>query len=600
MAPRKNDRILVIIVTYKGIPWLKECLSPFIRDRKELDILVIDNASGDGTAETVSQEYPFAELWKRPVNLGFGKANNLGLEKAIAEDYRGVFLLNQDASISAETIRTLAERTDEDSSIGVASPVHFRDRDYRGLEKGFGHYTEPLTEIDFEGRDFVSLPFINAALWYIPPRTLREVGLFCPIFTHYGEDLDYANRVLFSGKKIGFFPDLKGIHFRKETPLTPNKKHKLDRAYRLTQLLNPRISRTKRILESILKPAVFTISKEDDNFFFSALDMYRHRPEAKLWLSRPLLDTKGLKRAYERQDFAPVLLVVYNRPRHTAKLLEDFFSNLEAVKTPLHIIQDGGSGEKWEEVQAICQKAAEENGLVSFTQNETNKGLAENITSSVTRLFGTYDRLIVLEDDLRLSPYFLRWMNDALETYREVPEVAHLHAGTFYDSKELPNNHLLRFAGSWGWATWRDRWEKYWEPDGLKLLRSIEAQPELKAHFDYGGFQRFTQMLRRQTLGQNNSWAVRWHASLLLHDRLSVNASPALVRNGGFDGTGVHSSGDDRYRTAVSPYPLYAEKQAPIEDKKAYGILKKYYTWHNNKAAKGYYKLKELWRKLLR
>lgn len=598
MAGSKSDTILVILVTYEGTPWLKECLSPFVEDREGLDILVIDNASSDGTADAVRRDYPFAEVRESLVNLGFGKANNLGLEKAVVEGYRGVFLLNQDASVTAETIRTLADRTDRDTTIGIASPVHYRDRECSAPEKGFGHYLEPLGAVDFRKEDFLQLPFINAALWYLPMRTLHSVGLFCPLFAHYGEDLDYAERVLFSGQKIGFFPDLRGIHFRKDEPLNPKKKHILDHAYRLSRLVHPSLSPLKRFSESVLKPAVFSISKEDDFYMGTAVDLWRTRETARLWRSRPPLDFEGLKRAYGRKDFAPVLLLVYNRPRHTAKLLEDFFANPEAGQTPLHIVQDGGSGEEWEEVQAICQKAADGRGLVTFTQNAENKGLAENVTSSVTRLFRRYDRLIVLEDDLRLSPYFLRWMNDVLELYEGVPEVAHVHAGTFYASGELRNNHLLRFAGSWGWATWRDRWEKYWEPDGLKLLRAVEAQPELKAHFDYGGFQKFTRMLRRQTLGENNSWAVRWHASLLLHGLLSVNSSPALVRNAGFDGTGVHSSGDDRFHTAVSPYPLYAEKRPPVEDEEAYGILKRYYTWHNNKAAKGYYKLKELWRRL--
>ena len=594
----KKDRILVIVVTYKGIPWLGECLSPFLEDREGLEVLVIDNASGDGTPEAVRRDYPFAEVWERPTNLGFGKANNLGLEKALSEGYRGVFLLNQDASVSPETIRALAARCDEDPEIGIASPVHYGDREHTFVEKGFGHYLRELEDPWRGDSRFRELPFINAALWYLPLRTLSEVGLFCPLFDHYGEDLDYVNRVRFAGKKTGFFPDLSGCHLRPETELNPKKKHLLDRAYRLTKLVHPALSPFRRWLEAILKPMVYAVSRENDFHFLTARDMWRLYPQAKLWCERPPLDIEGLRRSCARTDFAPALLLVYNRPKHTARLLEDFYANPESLSTKLYIVQDGGSGERWEAVRALCQKAAEANPLISYSSNPSNLGLAGNVTRSVTRLLGTHDRLIVLEDDLRLSPYFLRWMNDALETYAGVPEVAHLHAGTFYYQKGLPPNHLLRFAGSWGWATWSDRWQRYWEEDGLKLLRSLEAQPEVKARFDYGGFQKFSRMLRRQTLGENDSWAVRWHASLLLSGRLSVNASPPLVTNAGFDGTGVHSSGDDRYRTPVSPYPLYASvRERYAEDDEAYHLLLGYYTLRNNKAMKGFYKLKELWRK---
>ena len=105
-------------------------------------------------------------------------------------------------------------------------------------------------------------------------------------------------------------------------------------------------------------------------------------------------------------------------------------------------------------------------------------------------------------------------------------------------------------------------------------------------------------MLRRQIAGENNSWAVRWHASLLLHQKLSINTNPPLVSNDGFDGSGTHSGGGGRYHTAVAPYPLYADPIAPTsEDPEAYHILRRYYVRTNNKVMKGWYKLKELWQR---
>lgn len=597
----KGDRILVIVVTYEATPWLATCLAPFALDREGIDILVIDNASGDGTPQAVRTRFPFVLLEERPTNLGFGKANNIGIEKAIAEEYRGVFLLNQDATISPTAIRTLADRVEKDPSIGIASPLHFSDTTYSTVERGFRHYVPDVEKhLRSGGQEFVSVPFVNAALWYIPLSTLCAIGLFSPLFKHYGEDLDYVHRTLYAGLRIGFFPDLKGAHLRPDSPLPPEKRQILDSAWRLARLLDPHYSLTSGVIEAISKPLIFSVTKSDTSYLKTARELLRLLPEVRLWRNRPPIDLEGLKRTQSRTTFAPVLLLVYNRPHHVARLLEDFFSNTEATHTPLFIIQDGGEGKAWEEVSTLCTEMERRHDFVTFIRRDGHLGLAGNVTRSVSELFRTYDRLIVLEDDLRLSPYFLRWMNDALDLYKDISEVAHLHAGTFYYRPGLRNNHLLHFAGSWGWATWRDRWQELWDADGLRLLRSLDAQPEKKEHFDYGGFQKFSRMLRRQTLGENDSWAIRWHASLLLSNKLSLNASPPLVTNCGFDGSGVHSPGDDRYHTPVAPYPIYGEKREPVEDAEAYEILKDYYTVHNNKVAKGLYKLKELWRKYFR
>lgn len=578
--------VLVAIVTYNGLEWIDRLLQPFVLDREGLEIVVVDNASTDGTPETISKHYPFVRVIRRRTNLGFGSANNLLIDEAIAKEYRGIYLLNQDASIEATAIRELADYAEYKKEIGILSPKHLDDSG--AIEQGFAHYL-PATETE----GFTQVPFINAAHWYLPYRTLLSTGGFSPLFYHYGEDLDFTHRVLSAGLQVGYLPHVTAYHFRKIDKSSHEKELWLKQSYHLAQLVNPLLPRGERIFRGMIAPLGESITRPE--LFPMVRTLYARRGTVKLWNIRPPFDLEGLKRAVMRHEFSPVLLFVYNRPDHTKRILKQILAQPEAEQTPIYIYSDGAKSSadiaNVEAVRAICRNYEG----ITIVEQPTNVGLAQNVIEGVSALLRKYDRVIVLEDDLYLSPYFLRWMNDALERYAESEDIAHLHAGTFYTHPDLQHNHPLRYVGSWGWATWRDRWEQYWEPDGTKLLLELEARAEEQRYFDYLGFMKFTRMLRQQTEGKNNSWAVRWHASLFLRGKLSINSNPPLAANGGFDGSGTHSGGGGRYWTPVSPFPLYAGDDIPTsESQEARNILRRYYMLTNNKVMKGWYKLKEL------
>ena len=116
------------------------------------------------------------------------------------------------------------------------------------------------------------------------------------------------------------------------------------------------------------------------------------------------------------------------------------------------------------------------NGFKSVTiiERTANWGLADNIVEAVTRFTKDFGRVIVVEDDLVLAPYFLQFMNDALETYKDEPRVGHIQACDFTNNKELPMTFLIKWTGSWGWGTWDRAWQ-YYNPNGLQLLQQLEA-----------------------------------------------------------------------------------------------------------------------------
>ena len=167
-------------------------------------------------------------------------------------------------------------------------------------------------------------------------------------------------------------------------------------------------------------------------------------------------------------------------------------------------------------------------------------------------------------------------MNDALETYKDCPEVGHIQACDFTHDPSLPDTFLIKWTGSWGWATWDRAW-KHFNPNGKELLKQLEVR-KLTRTFDFNGNYRFTRMLRRQIEGKNNSWAIRWNASLFLADILSLNVGRSLVQNEGFDGSGTNCGGGGLYSSNLWMHQLTVKPISPLtENKEARKAFERYY-----------------------
>lgn len=267
---------------------------------------------------------------------------------------------------------------------------------------------------------------------------------------------------------------------------------------------------------------------------------------------------------------APILLFVYNRPEHTRRCIESLTRNALAANSTLYIYADGPKDTTQQtavdEVRSYLRTISGFKTM-NLIERKDNWGLARNIIDGVTTQVNRYGKVIVLEDDLVVAPYFLQFMNDALETYKNEPKVGHIQACDFTQDPSLPDTFLIKWTGSWGWATWERAW-KHFNPDGKALLEELE-QRKLTYTFDFNGKYGFTRMLRRQIEGKNNSWAIRWNASLFLKDILSLNVGRSLVQNKGFDGSGTNCGGGGLYASNLHLAPLPVQKISPIEENKA-------------------------------
>lgn len=291
---------------------------------------------------------------------------------------------------------------------------------------------------------------------------------------------------------------------------------------------------------------------------------------------------------------APILLFVYNRPLHVRNSVQSLLSNDLAKDSELYIFSDAAKDEAAkplvDEVRTFIHSIS---GFkqIHFVEREENWGLARNIIDGVTRLVNEYGRVIVLEDDLITAPYFLRFMNDALETYKDEEKVGHIQACDFTKDPSLPDTFLIKFTGSWGWATWKRAW-KHFNPNGQELLDEM-LRRKLNRQFDFNRKYGFTRMLRRQIEGKNNSWAIRWNASLFLADILSLNVGKSLIQNEGFDGSGTNCGSGNLYDSNLWMKPLPVVKISPIvENKEARNAFMRYYARTNSFFAKAIRRIK--------
>jgi hypothetical protein len=277
------------------------------------------------------------------------------------------------------------------------------------------------------------------------------------------------------------------------------------------------------------------------------------------------------------QNLAPIALFVYNRPDHTRRTLSSLQKNVLAEESRLYIFSDGAKTDADNgRVDEVRQLAGQVSGFksVKLIKREQNVGLANSIISGVTQLTAEYGKVIVFEDDLLSSPYTLEYFNEALDRYMTEDKVMHIGA-YMYDLKtpNLPQTFFYRAATSWGWATWARAWQHF-EPDVDKLIQQFDAA---RIHqFSIEGTMNFWKQMQEFKTGKNNSWAIRWYASIFLWGGLTLNPSHSLIQNIGHDGTGVHSNNEDIYQVRIAQQPVKEYPTVIKEDMQAYLAIKQF------------------------
>jgi len=245
-------------------------------------------------------------------------------------------------------------------------------------------------------------------------------------------------------------------------------------------------------------------------------------------------------------NLAPIVVFTYNRPEHTLRTFNALLKNHLANESDIIIYSDSAKTANHNKaVDEVRSFLSEITGFRSkkVIHRDNNFGLAESIIQGVTGVLQESEKVIVLEDDMVVSPYFLEYMNEALDQFVDDNRVISVHGYVYPVDIKLPEAFFLPGADCWGWATWRRGWEIF-NPNGQYLLDEL-VRRHLIQEFDYNGAYPFSNMLKAQVKGANDSWAIRWHASAFLAGKLTLYPGRSLVHNSGNDGSGTHCGTSD-------------------------------------------------------
>jgi GT2 family glycosyltransferase len=216
-----SSDVCAVVVTFNGMRWIRKCLCSL--QTTPVDIIVVDNCSADNSAEFIKSNFPNVHVIALSQNIGFGKANNIGIEEALSRKAKYIFLLNQDARLETGTIERLVALLQKCPEVGVLSPVHLNgdgsllDKqflNYLGADNSEGRLLLTDCTLNRRGKELYEVPFVNAAAWLVPRETFELVGGFNPLFFQYGEDHNFLQRVLYHGKKISVCKDAFIYHDR--------------------------------------------------------------------------------------------------------------------------------------------------------------------------------------------------------------------------------------------------------------------------------------------------------------------------------------------------------------------------------------------------
>jgi hypothetical protein len=271
---------------------------------------------------------------------------------------------------------------------------------------------------------------------------------------------------------------------------------------------------------------------------------------------------------------APIVLFAYNRPGHTRDALESLASNPEAARSELYVFCDAPPAhsavaelDRVEQTRRIVRER-DWCGHVELVEATRHHGCDESMLSGIDRIISAHERVIVLEDDLVVSPNLLSFLNTGLDTYECEPRVGAV-SGYMYPVTHtgLPRTFFHCLLNFWGWGTWERAWRQF-EPDAAVSLAALRSR-DLVDRFILGRPIYLEYLIKLQ--GRKDSYDILWYASLLARDMLVLYPGRSLVRNRGFDLTGTHLSILDRPNLAfqeqeIANCPVDVVPQPIVED----------------------------------
>lgn len=262
---------------------------------------------------------------------------------------------------------------------------------------------------------------------------------------------------------------------------------------------------------------------------------------------------------------APIIIFAYNRPTHMLRTLDALAKNTLADQSVIYIYCDGAKQNATEEqiakVKAARQVAHAATGFkeLHVIERPENLGLGTSVITGVTEIVNKYGKVIVLEDDLETSPYFLRYMNQCLDHYEtrktvfSITGLSRPHSERFFP-KDYPYDVYVSLKHHpWSWATWVDRWNLVdWS---AKTYDEIASNPQMLAAFKRMGEDEWEE-LTMQVKGGKQIWSARFALAHFVNHAVSIAPIKTYVRNigAGADSTNCKTENLGRWEIAESDF----------------------------------------------
>ena len=522
-----NPSLSIIIVAFNTNQLLIDCIESLKnQDNKNFEIIVVDNGQNEQVLEKLLS-YQILYI-RNPYNFILSEGRNIGTHFAKAKI---ISFLDDDAVVPDNYVSSILKAFQLPDVLAIRGKVLPKNSSLK-IPESYDLGDKPVPScITAEG---------NSA--YLKEVYLRLNGMNPLLFGHEG--LDFSYRLFETDQKIHSFywPDTIIFH-------NPADEYK-----------NELKSQRYEIMNSFLvwlHPNIWQ--------FHELLNRYTSN---NITMPAVLID---------QRSEVPVVLITYNRPNHTKKVLESLRVN--NIKN-LFIFSDAPKEEK--DVEAVKQTRELFNSIdwtvPNITFQNINQGLAKSITNAVDTVFKKFDKVILLEDDCVPQEYFFEFMYDCLNEYQHNERVFGISGYTVPLSDDLLEDYksdvyFFPRIGSWGWATWKNKWQKKENDLNNLLIRLKDEQIDITQ-----GGNDVSLILAGMLNGSvKDVWTINWLLTVYLYKGYYVYPAKSHIANIGMDGTGIHCGKTDKYETNLADKPPVEFPPEIIIDERINQAFRKYY-----------------------
>ncbi|MEI6287097.1 MAG: glycosyltransferase [Bacillota bacterium] len=558
-----NSKVYIILPVHNRIETTKKFISCLKRQSYDnYHLLLIDDGSVDGTAEWVEKN-----IVKLTIIKGKG---NWWWAGSLQQGY--CWLKNREEISATDIVLMINDDTEfEEDFFEIALALLARQEHLLLLAQCYSLQTGELIDagvhVDWQKFSFFqakSVEGINClstrGLFMRVMDFLDTGGFFSKILPHYTSDYEFTIRARRKGMKLVTDSNLKLYCDQTTTGIHSNVgcgdlHQRIKALFSRKSAMNPfawtifvvlscpmrwKIYNLCRIWYVAFRKLIFlNLSYDSDDIGDVKMD------EQKTFCELP------------HQCLAPIVLFVFNRLEHTKRTIAALQNNELADQSELFVFADGSKESATSvDVKTVREYLKTVNGFksVSIIEREGNWGLARNIIDGVTSIINEHGKIIVLEDDLVSSKYFLRYVNDALRTYQNEHKVMQVSGYCFpIEVEGLSETFFLRNTESWGWGTWKDRW-KCFERDPERLIEKFSRDDIFR--FNFEGTHDFWSQVHDNFTGKVYTWAVFWYASVFQRGGIVVYPRKSMVNNIGHDGSGEHCNKNCLYDVEIADEPV--------------------------------------------